>query len=92
MNLEILDFICDGYCYHFRAGKKIPEIQEFREKYIYPLLEQDHKAGIEMEEMFNVSLSESDTQAFKTGFRRCIYFLMECLHEDSYENETEILL
>lgn len=79
MDLGLLDYICDGYCSYLRTGEDTPEIDEFKEKYIYPLLKQDPKAGLEMEAKFNSSLFECDTNSFKNGFRICIFFLIECL-------------
>ncbi len=83
MNLNLLDIIYEGYTYYYCGiNEKIEAAEEFNKKYIQPLVKQNSKAGMEMEEMFNCALAESDVQAFKNGFRACMYFMIDYLKSD----------
>lgn len=81
MDLGILDAIYDVYSPYFKF-KDIPQDKAFKEKYIDSLTEKDIKKGIEMEEMYNSALAESNVQSFKFGFKMCMYFMTECINMD----------
>lgn len=82
MDLNLLELMHEGYTYGCEINKNIEEVKEFDEKYIKPLLKQNPKAGMDMEEMFNSALAEYEIRAFKNGFRACIQFIMDCLKDD----------
>lgn len=85
MDLDLLDFIYDGYtqyCSNCRISETVKEVEEFDEKYIKPLLKQNPKAGLEMEGIFNLALAQYGVQSFKDGFRACMHFMMECFKSD----------
>lgn len=80
MDLNFLDLIYEGctyYCFNCGIVEKVEEVEEFKNKYIKPLLYQNSKAGMKMEEMFNSALAESDVHAFKNGFKTCLHFIIE---------------
>lgn len=81
MDLDILDSIYDVYSSCFKL-KDIPQDKAFKEKYIDSLTEKDIKKGMEMEEMYNSALAESNVQSFKFGFKMCMYFMLECINMD----------
>ncbi len=85
MNLNFLDLIYEEYTYYcLNCGivEKVEEVEEFSKKYIKPLLKQNSKDGMKMEEMFNCALAESDVRAFKNGFRTCMHFVIDYLKGD----------
>lgn len=80
--MDLLDIICEGYienCLKDGINENVKEVEAFLEKYVRSLLEENPKEGLKMEAMFSSAVSETETQAFKTGFKACMDFMVDYL-------------
>ncbi len=85
MSTDILDLIYEKYicnCLDCKADENGEILEKFKKKYVKPLIKKNYRKGIEMDEMLNDVLAESDVQAFKNGFKTCMNFMLEYVKGD----------
>jgi hypothetical protein len=80
MDSSIFEAIYDEYLNGDAiADEKTQSEEIFTEKYIKPLLEKNSEQGLDMETMFSEVLAENSKNAFMSGVKMCMRFVLDCM-------------